>query len=77
MELFACADGYSCDRWNVVTTVILLNVLISLFSSAYEDVGLHFITTIHTQDSHKFLVDRSLMTRKRNILRFSPGRLLA
>lgn len=50
LELFACVDDYSCDRWNVVTTVILLNVLISLFSSAYEDVGLHFITTKHTQD---------------------------
>ena len=25
-------------RWNVATTIILLNVLISLFSSAYEDV---------------------------------------
>ncbi|KAG8746431.1 hypothetical protein FRC10_005142 [Ceratobasidium sp. 414] len=25
-------------RWNVATTVILLNVLISLFSSAYEDI---------------------------------------
>lgn len=26
-------------RWNVATTVILLNVLISLFSSAYDDVS--------------------------------------
>lgn len=26
-------------RWNVATAVILLNVLISLFSSAYEDVS--------------------------------------
>ena len=25
--------------WNVATAVILLNVLISLFSSAYEDVS--------------------------------------
>ncbi|KAF8709041.1 Calcium activated cation channel, partial [Rhizoctonia solani] len=27
-------------RWNVATTVILLNILISLFSSAYEDVSI-------------------------------------
>ena len=25
-------------RWNVATAVILLNILISLFASAYEDV---------------------------------------
>jgi hypothetical protein len=26
-------------RWNVATAVILLNVLVSLFSSAYDDVS--------------------------------------
>ena len=29
-------------RWNVATVIILLNILISLFSSAYDDVRLSF-----------------------------------
>ena len=31
------------NRWNAVTAIILLNVLISLFSSAYSDVSNAFI----------------------------------
>ena len=46
--VLSVSDSYLVDvlfslivmlRWNVATAVILLNVLISLFSSAYEDVS--------------------------------------
>jgi len=30
---------FTLNRWNAVTAIILLNVLISLFSSAYSEVG--------------------------------------
>ena len=35
ISLFLCP----LNRWNAVTAIILLNVLISLFSSAYSEVG--------------------------------------
>jgi len=62
----SCHRWHHCDSWNVVTAIILLNVLISLFSSAYSEVSSAFRFKYFTSQDICFLSPRSLMTQQRN-----------
>ena len=52
-HLSLCGCFKPLDRWNTVTAIVLLNVLISLFSSAYSDVNAHIF--LFNQSDHNML----------------------
>ena len=59
--------------WNVVTALVLINVLISLFSSAYSDVKLFLLTlksALLNVALMFFVRCRLSVMQRRNISRF-------